>query len=106
VNIFVILARNVSAVQRTSRPYETLRAGECDFHLADGHNRVGKNVAQAKIKEFRHMAAALLVLFPLLLMFNPPLAFAALVLAIVLLYTGRTRSARRRAPQHIDDSSI
>ncbi len=52
------------------------------------------------------MAAALLVLFPLLLMFNPPLAFAALVLAIVLLYTGRTRSARRRAPQHIDDSSI
>jgi hypothetical protein len=52
------------------------------------------------------MAAVLLVLFPLLLMFNSRLAFVALAMAIVLLYTGRTKSARRPTPQHIDDSSI
>lgn len=52
------------------------------------------------------MAAALLVLFPLLLMFNSRLAFVALALAIVLLYTGSTKSARRPTTQHIDDSSI
>jgi hypothetical protein len=52
------------------------------------------------------MAAVLLVLFPLLLMFNSRLAFVALAMAIVLLYTGRTKSARRPTTQHIDDSSI
>lgn len=52
------------------------------------------------------MAAALLVLFPLLLMFNSRLAFVALALAIVLLYTGRAKGVRRPAPQPIDDSSI
>ena len=53
------------------------------------------------------MAAALLVLFPLLLMFNSYLAFGTLAMAIVLLYTGRTKSSRRPAPrQPIDDSSI
>ena len=52
------------------------------------------------------MAAVLLVLFPLLLMFNSRLAFAALAVAIVLLYTGRTRTAHRPAGERIDDSSI
>ena len=52
------------------------------------------------------MAAVLLVLFPLLLMFNSRLAFVALAMAIVLLYTGHTKSARRPTTQHIDDSSI
>ena len=52
------------------------------------------------------MPAALLVLFPLLLMFNTRLAFAALAAAIVLLYTGRTKSGRRATTQQIDDSSI
>jgi hypothetical protein len=52
------------------------------------------------------MAAVPLVLFPLLLMFNSRLAFVALAMAIVLLYTARTKSARRPATQHIDDSSI
>jgi hypothetical protein len=37
----------------------------------------------------------LLVLFPILFMFNTPLAFVALVVAIVLLYAGRTNSAKR-----------
>jgi hypothetical protein len=106
VDIFVILARNVSSAQRPSRPCESRRAVECDFHPAGGRDGVGKNVAQAKTKEFRQMAAALLVLFPLLLMFNSRLAFVALALAIVLLYTGRTKSAHRRTTQHIDDSSI
>ena len=37
----------------------------------------------------------LLVLFPVLLMFNTPLAFIALAVAVVLLYAGRTSSAKR-----------
>ena len=52
------------------------------------------------------MAAALLVLFPLLLMFNSRLAFVALALAIALLYTGRTKGARRPTAQPIDDCSV
>ena len=37
----------------------------------------------------------LLVLFPVLLMSNTPLAFVSLAIAVVLLYAGRTKSARR-----------
>jgi hypothetical protein len=44
------------------------------------------------------MAAVLLVLFPVLLMFNTPLAAVALVSGIVLLYRGKTSSAAQRRP--------
>jgi hypothetical protein len=52
------------------------------------------------------MLAALLVLFPLLLMFNSPLAFAALALAIVLLSINRRKPALRPVRLAIDHSSI
>jgi hypothetical protein len=42
------------------------------------------------------LPAVLLVLFPVLLMVNTKLAFAALLVAIVLLYNGRTSSIKRR----------
>ena len=41
------------------------------------------------------LPAFLLVLFPILLMFHTWLAFVALAIAVVLLYSGRTKSARR-----------
>lgn len=41
--------------------------------------------------------AALLALFPLLLLFSPRLALAVLVLAIVLLYQKRVAGARKSA---------
>jgi hypothetical protein len=54
------------------------------------------------------MAAALLVLFPLLLMFNAPAAFVSLAIAIVLLYrrnaSGERRNVRRTYVS--EDSSI
>lgn len=40
------------------------------------------------------MAIVLLVLFPILLMFHTRLAYAALVIALVLLYRDRMKSAR------------
>jgi hypothetical protein len=52
------------------------------------------------------MAALLLVLFPVLLMFNSRLALVALGLAIVMLYRGRVSEARRTARQRSADDSI
>jgi hypothetical protein len=54
------------------------------------------------------MAVLLLVLFPLLLMFNPPLAAGALVTAIVLLYRGKTSRASSKYTSNFptDDASI
>ena len=52
------------------------------------------------------MPAILLVLFPLLVLFNPPLAFGALAVAIVLLCRGRSNPGRRPTPQRIDDNAI
>lgn len=43
------------------------------------------------------MAGVLLALFPVLLMFDTRLALADIVVAIVVLYTKRTRAARRSA---------
>jgi hypothetical protein len=45
------------------------------------------------------MAILLLVLFPILLMYNTPLAGVALVSAIVLLYRGKTKSVTSRPPR-------
>ncbi len=56
------------------------------------------------------MAVVLLVLFPVLLMYRPRYAFAAMVLAIVLLYRGRVKSAtdkaRRRVEEDVRSSQI
>ena len=54
------------------------------------------------------MAVLLLVLFPLLLLFNPPLAAVALVSAIVLLIRGNTSRATARYPRSrpTDDAAI
>jgi hypothetical protein len=52
------------------------------------------------------MPAALLVLFPLLLMFNSRLAVAALALAIVLLSINRRKPALRPVRLPIDDSRL
>jgi hypothetical protein len=48
----------------------------------------------------------LLILFPLLLMFNVPMAFGALGLAIVLIVHGKTSAARRPTPVRVDDNAI
>ena len=48
------------------------------------------------------MAGILLVLFPILLMFDARLAVASLVLAIVLLYCKRASSARRIVRRPVD----
>ena len=42
------------------------------------------------------MHVLLLILFPLLYLFNPYLAMGALIAAIVVMYTQRTRPARRQ----------
>jgi hypothetical protein len=54
------------------------------------------------------MAVLLLILFPILLMFNTPLAAAALVSAIVLLYRGKTSGAISRPSRSraTDDAAI
>jgi hypothetical protein len=54
------------------------------------------------------MAVLLLVLFPLLLMFNPPLAGVALVSAIVMLYRGNISRATSKVPRDrpSDDAAI
>ena len=54
------------------------------------------------------MAVLLLVLFPILLLFNTPLAGVALVSAIVLLYRGNTGRATSRPPRdhRTDDAAI
>ena len=54
------------------------------------------------------MAVLLLVLAPLLLMFNPLLAGIALVSAIVMLYRGKTTAATSRHPRSrpTDDAAI
>jgi hypothetical protein len=54
------------------------------------------------------MAVLILVLFPLLLLFNPPLAAGALVTAIVLLYRGKSRraSSQYSSSGPTDDASI
>lgn len=41
------------------------------------------------------LPAFLLVLFPILLLFDSRLGFAALAIALVLLYNGRMKAARR-----------
>lgn len=55
------------------------------------------------------MAVLLLALFPILLMYRPRWAFAAIVVAIVLLYRSRvktaTTSARRRVEEDVYSSS-
>jgi hypothetical protein len=54
------------------------------------------------------MAVLLLVLFPILLMHNTPLAFVALPSAIVLLSRGKNRGATSRLPRSrpTDDAAI
>lgn len=52
------------------------------------------------------MHILLLALFPILLMFNTPLAFLSLAVAIVLLYRGRTSRARPRSDSRIEDHSV
>jgi hypothetical protein len=52
------------------------------------------------------VAVVLLVLFPLLLLVNPPLAAVSLVAAIVLLYRGKTTPARHRSVRSYDDTAI
>jgi hypothetical protein len=54
------------------------------------------------------MAVLLLVLFPILLMYNPALAAIALVSAIVMLYRGKTSGATSRHPRshRTDDAAI
>ena len=49
------------------------------------------------------MAVVLLVLFPVLLMYRPRYALVAMVVAIVLLYRGRVKSATSRARRRVDD---
>jgi hypothetical protein len=44
------------------------------------------------------MYVVILILFPLLLLFNPYLAFGALAVAIVGMYVERTKPAKRPAP--------
>jgi hypothetical protein len=41
------------------------------------------------------LPALLLVLFPILLVFDTRLGFASLVIAVVLLYSGRMKSTKR-----------
>jgi hypothetical protein len=57
-----------------------------------------------------HMAVLFLALFPILLMYRPRWAFAAIALAIVLLYRSRvktaTTNARRRVEEEIYSSDI
>lgn len=52
------------------------------------------------------MAVLLLALFPVLVLFNTPVALASLAVAIVLLYRGRTEAARpvSRQREHADHS--
>lgn len=53
------------------------------------------------------MHILLLALFPVLLLFNTPLAFVALAVAIVLIYRGRTSAAPRRPSQdRVEDHSV
>ena len=53
------------------------------------------------------MAIFFLMLFFVLLLFRPRLAFIALAIAIVMLYRGRTSGATRTGPRYVsDDSSI
>jgi hypothetical protein len=49
------------------------------------------------------MAAVLLALFPLLLLYRPRAAFVAIGLAVVLLYRKRASGARRIARRHVSD---
>jgi hypothetical protein len=51
------------------------------------------------------MVVLILILFPLLLLFNPPLAGGALVTAIVMLYRGKTKRAPSRYASS-DDAAI
>jgi hypothetical protein len=53
------------------------------------------------------MHILLLALFPVLLLFNTPLAFVCLAVAIVLIYRGRTSAApRQRTEGRIEDHSV
>ena len=51
------------------------------------------------------MAVVLLALFPILLIYNPRAAYAAIGLAIVLLYRNRVKGARPSARHHVSDDS-
>jgi hypothetical protein len=56
------------------------------------------------------MAILLLALFPILLMYNTRWGFAALLLAIVLLYRGKVKTAtthaRRRVEEEVYSSDV
>jgi hypothetical protein len=49
------------------------------------------------------MAVLLLALFPVLLMYRPRYAFVAMLLAIVLLYRSRVKSATTRACRRVEE---
>ena len=49
------------------------------------------------------MAILLLALFPILLMYKTRWAFAAIALAIVLLYRGKVKTATTRARRRVDE---
>ena len=49
------------------------------------------------------MAILLLALFPVLLMYNTRWAFAAVALAIVLLYRGKVKTATTRARHRLEE---
>ena len=50
------------------------------------------------------MHVLLLILFPLLLLFNSYLAMGALIAAIVSMYFQRTRPPKRRSPKRASES--
>jgi hypothetical protein len=49
------------------------------------------------------MAVLLLALFPILLIYRPRWAYAAIALAIVLLYRSRVKTATSRARRRVDE---
>ena len=49
------------------------------------------------------MAILFLALFPILLMYNTRWAFASIVLAIVLLYRGKVKTATTRARRRVEE---
>lgn len=67
-------------------------------------------IAGKRLAEAIFVAVLLLALFPILLMYRPRWAFAAIALAIVLLYRGKVKSAttrvRRRVEEEVYSSDI
>ena len=75
------------------------------FSSSDGRVRLARRLRNP-YQGVLDMPAALPVLFPLLLMFNSRLAFAALALAIGLLTINRRKPALRPVRLPIDDSRL